>query len=520
MWEELKQWIIRNGGYIHEGIQLVDENDTRTLQTTQAIPSNTTVMIIPSACIVTVPQEWRIKVQQATTTDSSKFYHPIDDLLVAWNLVVHQTTTFQMYWKSLAPKQILTALPRSWAIQTICLQGSPLLRRIQCQLQHLQHDYTTVLQILHDPEKKNVSMSNPPPSFDEFNQAMAIVTSRAFAGPSSLDNQQQQDTTTALSSACCVPSLDLCNHTRRPLVRPNLAYTWKSTTTDNHNPCNMVVQTRHAVDMPIGTSLCITYGAQSNAQLLLNYGFCLSQNIEPDGSSNNTYELHLKDGQEDATTSSAIILRLGPKSYTYGPLAQVLQALSIPSTQQDSGIINEEDSSGDNDNDMEAFLNECEDTHNDDLNSNEYNDDEDEDDEVDAFLYMESVTTNRHPSEHENGDDDDDENDDTTLKQQKIMDQQALKKFQMILMERLDAYPKVSVAQSADLRTQYAQILLESEQEILHFYHAVAQRLLARLTNDDDDDTSTTSTIPLTTQAQQHVDSLVEAFFQIRYTMF
>jgi hypothetical protein len=527
VWDALKRWIVTTpGGFCHDGLRL---DDNRTLMAIHDIPQDTNVMIIPMACTVTAPQEWQYKVQQATANNNIQWHHPIDDLLVAWNLVVQRrtkTSFFQVYWDSLpAPETVRAALPRAWPVevQNACLQGSPLLRRVHRQSIHLRNDYESLLHIMEseqseDKMKKGGAteqvISPLSPSWNEFDQAMAIVTSRAFAGPAVDVSKNETSTaiskTTPTTTVCCIPLLDLGNHIRGNKAKPNLRYAWNDT-----GDC-MVVYTRHAVSA--GTPLSLTYGAQSNAQLLLNYGFCLPDNVEPDGSSNNTYELYLPsddsrkvtkndddddDGYRNHRQDTPIILRLGPKSYTYGPLVQVLQALS-PSSQsiRHSDIEIAKNSNGnqeDEEDDMEAFLNGCE--------AEESDGEEGED--VEAYLYMGATATGR-PNDEGGGNIDDDE-----VEQQKAVDLQALGKFQDHLVNRLDAYPAGSVDQPNDPRTQYAQLLVESEKDILRFYLVAVRRLLTQLDHD-----ASTVTPPLDdAQVQQHVDSLVEAFFQIRYSV-
>ena len=92
---------------------------------------------------------------------------------------------------------------------------------------------------------------------------LAAVTSRAFAG---MGGNRDED-------IAMVPLLDLCNH-RRGNVTKNVSY-FK---TDDGS-----VRVVAAHDLNAHTVLAITYGARGNAQLLFNYGFCIPDNIEPDG---------------------------------------------------------------------------------------------------------------------------------------------------------------------------------------------------------------------------------------------
>lgn len=70
-------------------------------------------------------------------------------------------------------------------------------------------------------------------------------------------------------------------------------------------------------DLAKGEQLLATYGTKGNHQLLLSYGFCIPDNVEPDGSSNDVYEMELY-GQ-------TVELRAGKKAYTYGPLCRAIE---------------------------------------------------------------------------------------------------------------------------------------------------------------------------------------------------
>ena len=122
--------------------------------------------------------------------------------------------------------------------------------------------------------------------------AICIVNSRAFAG--------RDDVPTM------VPLLDLCNHARGP-QKKNLSYSWQ---------LDGSVLVQSIAPLHVGDILWITYGARSNSHLLQHYGFCLIDNVEPDGSSNDTLPWR------------GVLLQVGPKSYTYGILTSLLGLFS------------------------------------------------------------------------------------------------------------------------------------------------------------------------------------------------
>lgn len=479
MFANLSQWITSSSsaGFCHDALRF--DETTRTLTATADVKVDTRVLVIPTACLVDchkVQQQWQ-RLLDDDNDNNNKFHFGVDDLVVAWYLAT-QPTFLQPYIESLQLAEIVKALPRSWPADLLqqALQGSPLLARVQAQKQGLAQDYDRVKRLLLVDDNDN---DHPTPSLEAFEQALAVVSSRAFAG--------KEDPHTSTCCSCLVPLLDLCNHQRGgAALTKNLRYAWDK-------DGNMVVHT--ARPLKANDALCITYGAQSNGQLLLNYGFCIAANVEPDGSSNNVYEF-VAANDSDAKT---ILLRMGPKSYTYGPLVQVLEALG-PARKESKEKKDADDNGPDDQDDMEAFLNECE--------------EEDGDEEGgDSCMYMGS-------SMMEEQDEDDD--DDDFVDEQKDFDRQALQSFQSRVENLLQGYPsKQPNQESSDSRLKYAQIMVDSEREILHFYQAMVAQLLTKLGDNHNGEKTASSPkyANLPNIQQEQIQSLVDAFIQIRYTM-
>ena len=92
-------------------------------------------------------------------------------------------------------------------------------------------------------------------------------------------------------------------------------------------------------DLAEGEQLLATYGTKGNHQLLLSYGFCIPDNVEPDGSSNDVYEMELY-GQ-------TVELRAGKKAYTYGPLCRAIEIVrSVMREEGEEGEKREEGEEG------------------------------------------------------------------------------------------------------------------------------------------------------------------------------
>jgi hypothetical protein len=469
MFTNLRDWIQSDtDGLVHEAIGW--QPDTRELTVgTSPLGRQTAVLTIPADRVLSTATVIRQSNPDWIQLPPPKdLYHEEDDCRVALYLAT-KPEAYEPYLASLSFDQIANALPRRWTVRQLAyLTGSPLLQRIAKQKQGVAEDHQLWQAAL--AASSSWTKDTPFPSLEAFDQALAVVSSRAFAGPGR-----------TTSSCVLVPLLDLCNHQRgSQQEKKNLSYAWSG---DQQDGSNMVVRTTQVI-APHDT-FRITYGAQSNGQLLLNYGFCLADNNEPDGSSNNVYEFCV-DGTA-GSASNIIRLRLGPKSYTYGPLVQILEAVGPRDDQVsvDMGF----DEAGDDgpDDDMDAFLNEC----------------EEEGDDPGMGMY----------GDGENGDDDDEGD----AEAQKQFDRQALQAFREQLDSLLQAYSPedVSSEEAATPAYQYSKILVESEQKILHFYRKAVVVLLGRLGVKGLE----ASAGDAPTSKMEHVDHLVDAFFQIRYTM-
>ena len=146
------------------------------------------------------------------------------------------------------------------------------MERVKKQKVGLQADYRSL-------SEANESAG---PSLEDFDDMLAAVTSRAFAG--------QED------EIMMIPILDLCNHSRGKNEEKNLEYK----ILDDGS-----VEVRAVVKIKPNENFRLTYGAKSNQQLLLNYGFAMKDNVEPDGSSNDFLEF--------CCNGTTVELKTGPK---------------------------------------------------------------------------------------------------------------------------------------------------------------------------------------------------------------
>ena len=217
-------------------------------------------------------------------------------------------------------------------------------------------------------------------AWDAFRRALAAVHSRAFnfgegdvpvAGASdasartrsrdvpesSTDGAREALEREAAGSAL-VPLLDCANHHRRPRE-----CAWRAVETSQSRggpgPAPLAAKTSSSPERVVGGDTSekwlevvalrafvagdpvrVAYGARSNEHLLTRYGFCVADNVEPDGSSNDETPFFLADSgsaavpgdvilnRRDATTADGkriVFLRVATRpEYTFAPFTDAL----------------------------------------------------------------------------------------------------------------------------------------------------------------------------------------------------
>ena len=327
-WEPFKKWIQSNGGFVHSNIELSED---RELFCEEKVDPHTVILKIPATCLITLERAtksapWLVKAVDAISP--SALYSEAADVLIALFLAC-QSPKELPYLDSLPDSVSFDALPRRWSESQLesYLAGSPLMSRVVKARTGVQADYDAVRQAYENTATDEKAHSFP--SFEAFSDMLATVSSRAFGIGNHDDN-----------SSSMVALLDLCNHSRGKGDKKNLSYQW-----NEEDGCVQVTST----DMiDAGGLLQITYGARGNGQLLLNYGFAIPNNLEPDNSSNDVLEFGVGD-------STVIELRTGPKSYTYGGFVKALESFYKTDNILEGGLDDEEEG----EDDMEAFLDGC-----------------------------------------------------------------------------------------------------------------------------------------------------------------
>ena len=200
-----------------------------------------------------------------------------------------------------------TALPLCWPEAKLrsLLRGSPFTLakalRQQSEIRRLYNDI--------------VSKVAPSVTFGEFLYAFCNISTRSFHVVSE-DGK--------FSVEGLIPFMDMSNHKRpRDLTFALELYDEEASATATASRSRVIVKTLR--DVQCGEQVCITYGAKGNEALLLSYGFCILNNAELDGSSNDVFFRSLSSDDADSEAQQYMFRLGGGASYSFGCLSKALE---------------------------------------------------------------------------------------------------------------------------------------------------------------------------------------------------
>ncbi len=459
-WPLLRDDVVSNEGFVHADLKFLEED--RALTVTQKVLKGEVVLRIPERIFMTknralsMCKPW---LEEIITNDppAELWKNSKADIAIAVAMASCRSSDEYLYLHSLPESSTFDALPRRWSEEDMqnLLAGTSLLRHVISAKTGAIEDYNNLLERYQKYLKRANKEENTFPSFEKFSDMLAAVTSRAFQ----IGNTDQD--------IAIVPMLDLGNHTRgksmSKLGKKNVSYLF-----DASKHAMIVTST---VDIDPEECIRLTYGAKANAELLLNYGFCIPNNVEPDGSSNDILEFRANSSsQGENFHAKSISLRAGPKSYSYGGFVAALEEYfapekltSIPGDGEERASSTEDHEQNRIPSDFEDFLNECE------------NEEEDDDD------YM-GLYGGDNP-ELVAGDDSD-------TKEDYNDEIEALQRFRLDLVKLSEAYSSTRPSIKAGLASSelYSTILCKSElRTIFFFIHAIdkVQHLLRAEAKED-----------------------------------
>ncbi len=248
-----ERWLLNSGAKFSK-LELRDYGDeVRGCHATCPVEEDEIIIEIPLKCLITVEMGQETDVGQKILSSNIELDAPKHIFLMVFMLLDMKDTSsfFRPYYDILPPT--LSNMPIFWEPQELAyLQGSFLLTQIEERKQAIEADYYAICNIA--PEFKRLA------TLDEFKWARMCVCSRNFG---LIIN--------GLRTAALVPYADMLNHYRPRETK------WQF---DHHLQGFTIVSMQ---SIGCGMQVYDSYGQKCNHRFLLNYGFSVETNVEPDG---------------------------------------------------------------------------------------------------------------------------------------------------------------------------------------------------------------------------------------------
>ena len=312
VWKNLKSWIVSHGGYVHPNLDF--RTDDRVLHYSPSISQSktdeydtmntgTVLATIPQSCLLTIDtvMQSAVGTQLSNAIENAllannngnekrnEFVRDFrDDVLLSLYMATLLETNqdsaangnasnfFNPYLDSLPPSETYDALPRRWSDEKLktLLGGTSLYHRVVQEKENLRCAYDSIQTSFHKLEQQNEEKVMVEfASYSAWDDMYAAVSSRGFAGMGYNNSSKS-------GGDAMVPLLDLLDHKRGMGQKRDVQYKRKQNEKDKEQ-CSVEVICDS--DILPNVPICDTYGAKGNPQLLYRYGFCIPNNIEPDG---------------------------------------------------------------------------------------------------------------------------------------------------------------------------------------------------------------------------------------------
>jgi len=240
--------------------QLAVEDDgskeMRGVHATQYIPPQTKCVSIPKSCLITVEMGQSTPIGRQILLSDLELDAPKHIYLMIYLLYdkkINGIKSFYAPYYNILPTT-LRNMPIFWTKDELeLLKGSHIVNQINDRITAINEDYNNILSVI--PEFSNIATRQ------EFQWARMIVCSRNFG---LLIN--------GVRTSALVPYSDMLNHLRPRETK------W---TFDDNTQCFTI--TTLGKGIKCGSQVYDSYGQKCNHRFLLNYGFCVENNVEIDG---------------------------------------------------------------------------------------------------------------------------------------------------------------------------------------------------------------------------------------------
>lgn len=254
-----------------ESCSISEDSEMRGVHAKIDIPTDTICVAIPKKCLITVEMGQATEIGQIilkSDLDLDAPKHIFLMIYLLWDRKVNGEKSFFKPYYDILPKT-LSNIPIFWSDQELqYLKGSYLLTQIKDRLEAITEDYYSICEVA--PQLKNIA------TLDEFKWARMCVCSRNFG--LQIDGHR----TSAL-----VPHADMLNHHRPRETKWSYDDELQAFTITTLQP------------IVAGSQVYDSYGQKCNHRFLLNYGFAVEDNSEPDGFCPNEVPIALSMREDD-----------------------------------------------------------------------------------------------------------------------------------------------------------------------------------------------------------------------------
>eukprot|EP01032_Pedospumella_encystans_P015705 gene15706-17948_t len=248
-----EKWLLQNGTNLPK-LELKDYGDeVRGCHTKEDIHDEEVIIEVPLKCLITVEMGKETEIGRAIIKSRIDLDAPKHIFLMVFMLVDRKDphSFFKPYYDILP--ETLNNMPIFWTPEELkYLEGSYLLEQIDERNIAIEADYLAICNVVH--EFRDLC------TLQEFKWARMCVCSRNFGL-----------VINGLQTAAMVPYADMLNHYRPRETKWQFDEELQGFTV-------VSLQTIRA-----GAQVYDSYGRKCNHRFLLNYGFSVENNIEPDG---------------------------------------------------------------------------------------------------------------------------------------------------------------------------------------------------------------------------------------------
>jgi histone-lysine N-methyltransferase SETD3 len=259
-----EQWLVDNGTKFPK-LELRDYGDeVRGCHAVSNIGEEEILVEVPLKCLITVEMGKDTEIGQAILDSNIELDAPKHIFLMVFMLLDRKdpSSFFAPYYAILPPT--LNNMPIFWAPEELkWLDGSYLLQQIEERNTAITADYTAICNVV-----PNFAIAS---TLDEFKWARMCVCSRNFGL-----------IVNGVRTAALVPYADMLNH-----YRPRETKWQFEDSSQNFTIVSLQ-------DIGPGAQVYDSYGQKCNHRFLLNYGFSVENNVEPDGFCPNETPLFLQ----------------------------------------------------------------------------------------------------------------------------------------------------------------------------------------------------------------------------------